>query len=121
MKKYSGNNRFVWRGTLLALTLFAPCTSAMAQCAMCRAAVAGSANAETLSRALNLGGLILLLPPIILFTGFFVLIWHYARAQEIALSGIEKENILKRWLRSNWLSVFRRGTSVVKREAGQSS
>ena len=100
MKKFSGAKRFAWRGAILALTTFAPCAKAFSQCAMCRAAVAGSSNVETLSRALNIGGLVLLLPPIILFTAFFVLIWRYARAQETALYGIDKKSSLKRWLRS---------------------
>lgn len=99
MKKFSWTKEVLGRAAALALTVFASCSSALAQCAMCRTGVAGSTNAQTLSRALNLGGLVLLIPPIIIFTAFFVLTWRYARTRDFQLTEDYKESPLKRLFR----------------------
>jgi hypothetical protein len=54
---------------MLVVAAFA--TSGLAQCAMCRAALAGSNNAAFI-RNLNLGVLILLVPPVTMFCSIFV-------------------------------------------------
>ena len=42
-----------------------------AQCAMCRSALAGAPEAARLSAQLNLGVLVLLVPPVAIFCGIF--------------------------------------------------
>ena len=51
--------------------------SAAAQCAMCKATLSGDPNAMAASHRLNMAVLLLLIPAIVLFTGFFVLMYRY--------------------------------------------
>ena len=55
----------------LALPFFT--LPAAAQCAMCRASLAGSNNAAFI-RSLNLGVLVLLIPPVAIFCSIFVVL-----------------------------------------------
>jgi hypothetical protein len=55
-------------------------TKAEAQCAMCKAAVAGMADGEALIRRLNFGIFILLVPPVGIFCGAFGLAYRYRNA-----------------------------------------
>ena len=58
--------------------LFALCTeSALAQCVMCRASI-GSNSA--FARNLNIGVLVLLVPPVSIFCTIFVLAYRHRRA-----------------------------------------
>jgi len=52
-------------------------SSAAAQCAMCKATVAGDPRAAAASRQMNMAVLLLLIPAIALFTGFFVVMYRY--------------------------------------------
>lgn len=68
----------ITRGSLLLVTailcLFLFSDLALAQCAMCRASVTGNAAFE---RNLNLGVLVLLVPPVSIFCAiFFIAIRH---------------------------------------------
>ena len=47
-----------------------------AQCSMCRASLANSANSRFV-RGLNLGVLVLLIPPVTIFCSMFVLLRRY--------------------------------------------
>ena len=49
---------------------------AEAQCSMCRAALTGSTNSRFI-RGLNLGVLVLLVPPVTIFCSIFVLLRRY--------------------------------------------
>jgi heme/copper-type cytochrome/quinol oxidase subunit 2 len=51
--------------------------SAAAQCAMCRATLAGNPQAAAASHQMNMAVLLLLIPAIVMFTGFFVLMYRY--------------------------------------------
>jgi hypothetical protein len=51
--------------------------SAFAQCAMCRAAVEGSENAAKMARGLNLGILVMLIPPVTIFCSIFIAAFKY--------------------------------------------
>jgi hypothetical protein len=51
--------------------------SAAAQCAMCRATLAGDPNAVAASHRMNMAVLMLLIPAIVIFSGFFVLMYRY--------------------------------------------
>lgn len=58
------------RATLVVLTLCALCSeSALAQCVMCRASLAGNGS---FVRNLNLGVLVLLVPPVSIFCAIFI-------------------------------------------------
>jgi heme/copper-type cytochrome/quinol oxidase subunit 3 len=50
---------------------------ALAQCAMCKAAIENSADAEEASRGLSLASLVLLIPPVAIFSGLFGLFYHF--------------------------------------------
>ena len=63
----------------IALLLFAP--EASAQCAMCRAALAGSNNAFFI-RNFNIGVLVLLVPPVTMFCSIFVVLKRYHREDQ---------------------------------------
>jgi hypothetical protein len=65
----------------MAGLLAAWCEPALAQCAMCKQSVAASGEAESASRALNLAVLVLLLPPVAIFTGIFGLVYHMRNDQ----------------------------------------
>ena len=56
---------------LVAVTLAS--STGFAQCAMCRASLAGSNNA-TFIRNLNIGVLVLLIPPVTIFCSIFVIL-----------------------------------------------
>jgi len=65
--------------TVTVLLLFAG--SAFAQCAMCRASLAGSNN-PLFIRNFNIGVLVLLLPPVTIFCSIFVVLKRYRAADE---------------------------------------
>ena len=72
-----------WRGLQIALivalaaaAVLLLAVSADAQCSMCRAALNGSNNARFI-RYLNLGVLVLLIPPVTIFCSIFVLLRKY--------------------------------------------
>jgi len=66
-------------GIVAVLLLFAG--SAVAQCAMCRASLAGSNNPFFI-RNFNIGVLVLLLPPVTIFCSIFVVLKRYRAADE---------------------------------------
>ena len=70
--KYPG-----WRTILLVVVasgiLLWSGISADAQCSMCRAAVSGANNAKFI-KSLNLGVLVLLLPPVTIFCSIFIVL-----------------------------------------------
>jgi heme/copper-type cytochrome/quinol oxidase subunit 2 len=63
----------------LLVTLFLFSQSALGQCAMCKAAVEGDPQAKAASDQLDLAVLTLLIPPVLIFIGFFVLIYRFRR------------------------------------------
>ena len=58
-------------------------STASAQCAMCRAALAGSNNAFFI-RNFNIGVLVLLVPPVTMFCSIFVALKRYHREDQRA-------------------------------------
>jgi hypothetical protein len=56
-------------------------TTALGQCSMCRAALAGSNNAFFI-RNFNIGVLVLLVPPVTIFCSIFVVLRRYKGADE---------------------------------------
>ena len=63
--------------TLALLLLFS--ASALAQCSMCRSALAGSNNAFFI-RNFNIGVLVLLVPPVTIFCSIFMVLKRYRSA-----------------------------------------
>lgn len=73
--------KIVLVGAAAAAALFVLTTPAMAQCALCKNAIAGSPEAARLSQSLNFAILILLIPPVLIFCGIFVLAYRYRKAR----------------------------------------
>jgi hypothetical protein len=71
------------KGTVLIIAAVAAVlllsTSALGQCSMCRAALAGSNNAFFI-RNFNIGVLVLLVPPVTIFCSIFVVLKRYKAA-----------------------------------------
>jgi hypothetical protein len=74
------------KNLLPALAATALCAStplsALAQCAMCKANVQGaaSANPAAVADTLNLAVLVLLIPPVLIFSALFLTLLRYRRA-----------------------------------------
>jgi len=75
--------RYILVFALLALAVFAAfgAIGAAAQCAMCRASVSGANNA-TFIRNLNIGVLVLLVPPVTIFCSIFVVLKKFGRRDD---------------------------------------
>jgi hypothetical protein len=80
MKQYlKVRSWLVWPGAM-ALCAASP-LSALAQCAMCKASVQGaaSANPASVAETLNLAVLVLLIPPVLIFSALFLTLFRYHR------------------------------------------
>ena len=65
--------KFIVVTAFVTFVLLAAAPEGWAQCAMCRASLSGSNNA-TFIRNLNIGVLVLLLPPVTIFCSIFVIL-----------------------------------------------
>jgi len=65
--------KFILVAVLVAVALLAAVPEGFAQCAMCRASLSGSNNAFFI-RNLNIGILVLLVPPVAMFCSIFVVL-----------------------------------------------
>ena len=74
--------RIILIGFALIVLLAAAFEPAMAQCPMCKQAVANSAEAESVARGLNLAILVLLVPPVLIFAGIFGVIYRHRNVQD---------------------------------------
>ncbi len=84
--------RLVLLSVAAAIMLVLIVSPSAAQCAMCRAALAGSNNAFFI-RNFNIGVLVLLVPPVTMFCSIFVVLKRYHRDdQESAAEAEEKED-----------------------------
>ncbi len=52
-----------------------------AQCAMCKQALANSAQAEEVARGMNLAILVMLIPPVVIFAGIFGAFYRFRGVQ----------------------------------------
>ena len=73
--------RLVLLSVALAIGVLLVASTASAQCAMCRAALAGSNNAFFI-RNFNIGVLVLLVPPVTMFCSIFVVLKRYHREDQ---------------------------------------
>lgn len=76
--------------SVAATALLLVASSASAQCAMCRAALAGSNNAFFI-RNFNIGVLVLLVPPVTMFCSIFVVLKRYHRDDQRSDSEVEEK------------------------------
>lgn len=67
--------------TVAAVTLLLAAHPALAQCAMCKAAIESSTDVAAASRGLNLAALVLLIPPVSIFAGLFGVFYRYRNVQ----------------------------------------
>jgi hypothetical protein len=63
------------------LVLVAAADPAAAQCAMCKAVIENSVDAAEASKGLNLAAIVLLIPPVTLFSGIFYAIYRFRDVQ----------------------------------------
>jgi hypothetical protein len=63
------------------LVLMAGADPAAAQCAMCKAVIENSVDAAEASSGLNLAAIVLLVPPVTLFSGIFYAIYRFRDVQ----------------------------------------
>jgi F0F1-type ATP synthase membrane subunit c/vacuolar-type H+-ATPase subunit K len=67
----------------LLMLLASQAASAFAQCAMCKASLQSSASAsgnpEAVAQTFNLAVLVLLIPPVLIFIGFFLVLLRYRK------------------------------------------
>jgi hypothetical protein len=82
---------------------------AAAQCALCKTAIAGSPDAGRLSQSLNFAVLILLIPPVLIFCGIFVLAYRYRKSRTAEPDAAPPGKVEK----SNWLA---KSSSTLKRK-----
>ncbi len=74
--------RYVFVGTVFwAVVTLVFSQEAFAQCAMCSQSIAASADAATVTRGLNIAVTVLLIPPVVLFSGLFGLFYKYRNMQ----------------------------------------
>ena len=74
-------SRWLWVCGIAVAWLLIASDSTLAQCAMCKAAIENSVDAEAASKGLNLAALVLLAPPVALFSGLFGLIYRFRNVQ----------------------------------------
>ena len=85
-----GLHKLVLLSVAAAIVLLLLASSVPAQCAMCRAALAGSNNAFFI-RNFNIGVLVLLVPPVTMFCSIFVVLKRYHREDQRPDSAEEQE------------------------------
>lgn len=80
-----------------AAMMVVSCSGALAQCAMCKAAVASSADSASKASGMNLAVLVLLIPPLAMFCAFFVAAYRFRKApDEATASDVLKEKATRR-------------------------
>ena len=77
--RFWADKRILFRSlfSILVMLLLGTILPALAQCPMCRASVEGSPEAAAATSQWNVAVLVLLIPPVAMFVGMFVLIYRY--------------------------------------------
>ncbi|HMG34551.1 MAG TPA: hypothetical protein VKM94_11485 [Blastocatellia bacterium] len=65
----------------VAVVLAVGSNAALAQCAMCKAVLENSADSAEATKGMNLAALVLLFPPVTLFSGLFYAIYRFRNIQ----------------------------------------
>jgi heme/copper-type cytochrome/quinol oxidase subunit 2 len=72
---------------------------ASAQCAMCKTGIMNSPDAARLAEKFNFAIFVLLIPPVLIFSGFFVVAYKYRKAQgDEQPTGKMEKSFLRVWL-----------------------
>ena len=87
---HAGSKRLMLLALVAAMALLLIASPSFAQCAMCRAALAGSNNAFFI-RNFNIGVLVLLVPPVTMFCSIFVVLKRYHRDDQSDSEAEERE------------------------------
>jgi hypothetical protein len=66
-----------------------------AQCALCKNAITGSPEAAKLSESLNFAIIVLLIPPVLIFCGIFLLAFKYRKAREAVLEAGKDDEAMR--------------------------
>ena len=86
MKELSNNypklRSFLTAAIIFVALLVLGSESALAQCAMCKEALANSAEAAATAKQFNLAILVLLLPPVLMFFGIFGMIYRSGKSED---------------------------------------
>lgn len=83
-----------WLAALRALSAVAA-----AQCAMCKTGIMSSPDTARLAERFNFAIFVLLIPPVLIFCGFFALAFKYRKAQgDAGLSLKAEKSLLRGWL-----------------------
>ena len=107
---------FVTAGVVATLLILN--SPALAQCAMCKNAVTGSPEAARLSQNLNFAIIVLLIPPVLIFCGFFFVLFRQMRKSKEAAPPAKTD---ERRGRHTWLwklSLRRKNNERKRRETG---
>ncbi len=74
--------RHLWQAlTVLALLALSQ-AQAWAQCAMCRTALEGSSSGAAMAKSLNLGIIVLLIPPVAIFCAIFITAYKHGKTSD---------------------------------------
>jgi hypothetical protein len=73
--------KIILLAALVAALISAMCIPALAQCAMCKANVANSTNGAAMAKTLNLGILVMLVPPVAIFCSIFVVAYKHRKGE----------------------------------------
>jgi hypothetical protein len=89
------NGKRIVRTSLLAacalFALIALSSLASAQCAMCRTGLGGSPEAMKVAERFNFAVFVLLIPPVLLFCGFFLTVLRFRKGQGETVPGVREE------------------------------
>jgi hypothetical protein len=102
-------------GALFTLVLSSSLASA--QCAMCRTGLNGSPDAMRVAQQFNFAVLVLLIPPVLLFCGFFLLMLRFRKSQGETVLGARDEikSLIRVW--RNKINARRKGQRQKRRES----
>lgn len=79
--KLSQNHRRVFVGLFVSIAVVClTCVPVLAQCPLCKLAVENSTQGKAMGRGLNLGILVLLIPPVSVFCSIFIFALKYRNA-----------------------------------------
>jgi hypothetical protein len=77
---------------VLAVLCAAGAETALAQCAMCRAGIAGSPNGAAFAKSLNFAILVLLAPPVTIFCSIFIVAYKHRKSQHDTIAEEEHDD-----------------------------
>jgi hypothetical protein len=93
MMKVNGHLKLVLIALAALAVLCVPWgSSVMAQCAMCRAGIAGGSNGSAFTKSFNAAVLVLLAPPVTIFCSIFIVAYKHRKSRQEAMREEEDES-----------------------------